>query len=139
MYLHLQSLAIKDFCHLYLRPESLTLNLEMFYFRKGGLTDWLIDWIVFYAVSAIFQPYNDGGKWWDTYCICIMANTIWVKNRWYENKSKIFFAKNKSRKKDIELFHRYLKKHVLVNVELHVLDFIDAGFSTFIFSCIYNI
>ena len=22
--------------------------------------DWLIDWIVFYAISAIFQPYNSG-------------------------------------------------------------------------------
>ena len=24
---------------------------------------WLIDWIVFYAVSAILQPYNGGGCW----------------------------------------------------------------------------
>ena len=25
---------------------------------RSGLIDWLIDWIVFYAVSAVFQPWN---------------------------------------------------------------------------------
>ena len=27
------------------------------------MIDWLIDWIVFYTVSAIFQPYNSGDYW----------------------------------------------------------------------------
>ena len=30
-------------------------------FFKLYMIDWLIDYIVFYAVSAIFRPYN-GGK-----------------------------------------------------------------------------
>ena len=26
--------------------------------------DWLIDWIMFYAVVALFQPYNGGSSFW---------------------------------------------------------------------------
>ena len=51
-------------------------------------------------------------------------------------KTKYSLLRTNRERKKIEPFHRYMKKHVLVNVELHVLDFINASFSLY-FSAVY--
>ena len=44
-----RAICVRDFCRIL--PLTIASNV------------WLIDWIVFYAASAIFQPYNGGDSW----------------------------------------------------------------------------
>ena len=40
--------------------STLNIRSEIFWHHDDRLIDWLIEWIEFYAVSAIFQPCNGG-------------------------------------------------------------------------------
>ena len=60
---HISWLKVKIKLLVFVQMLSVQYILPLlFKLAKVGTVDanWLIDWIVFYAVSAIFQPYNGG-------------------------------------------------------------------------------
>lgn len=74
------------------------------YFRNTsiisfGLIDWLIDWIMLYAVSAIFQPFNGGRLWplnWTNlkisfthWCFMTVFGRNWLSGSWGKNRAQV--------------------------------------------------
>ena len=57
--------GIKIIIHIILNHNSKRTEwlLHLFSFSVSKLIDWLIDWIGFYVVSAIFEPCKGGANW----------------------------------------------------------------------------
>ena len=80
--------------------------------------DWLIDWIEFYAVSAIFQPCNGGFCFVKPYITCDIFISIHTK---WQRSDRKYLNTYISRKTSFEL-KRYQILFALFHTELYCND-----------------